>query len=214
MQHRHVLFTVSLILVGLVFASHTRAAVVEFAFEGAVNGVGLSVFGIHPEIGSVVTGSFSYDTAPTPQISTAFSAHYQIDSPYTLVAYIGGTRIESGGVFSMSIQNDFGGNVEDTLTIGKQPAIVAGTQTLDGVFGLEFASRNPNTFASLSLPEHLNINDFDAWRYGVLTRAGNNNEIITFSIDRLTPVPLPGAATMLLTGLGMIAAAGRRRLNV
>mgnify|MGYP001566097688 CR=1 FL=1 len=130
MRHRHVLLAASLILAGLVFASHTQAAVVEFAFEGTVDGIGLQVFGINPAIGSAVTGSFSYDTALTTLPSTAFSAHYQIDSPYTLVAYIGGTRIESGGVFSMSIQNNFGGNVEDTLTIGKQPAIVAGTQTL------------------------------------------------------------------------------------
>ena len=125
----------------------------------------------------------SYDTALTPQNSTSFSAQYQVNSPYTLVAYIGGTRIESGGVISMSVTNNFGGNIEDGLSIGKQPAIVVGAPTLDGLFGLEFASRNPNTFANLSLPEHLNLDDFDAWRYGVLTRAGHNNEIITFSID-------------------------------
>jgi hypothetical protein len=87
--------------------------------------------------------------------------------------------------------------VKDRLVISNQPAIVAGTQTFDGVFGLDLASRNPNTFASLSLPEHLNLNDFDAWRYGVRTRSGNNSEIITFSVDRLTLVPLPGAPTTL-----------------
>lgn len=211
MRHRHRLLAAFLILVGLVFANHARAAVVEFVFDGTVNGVGLPIFGIHPAIGSAVMGSFSYDTALAPQYSGSSFAQYQIDTPYTLVTYIGGTKIESGGFFSMSIQNDSGGNVEDALTIGNQPAIVAGTQTLDAVFGLNFASRNPNTFASQSLPEHLNLNDFDAWRYGVLTRSSNNSEIITFSIDRLTPVPLPGASVMLLTGLGMIAATVRRR---
>lgn len=214
MRHRHRLLTASLILVGLVFANHARAVVLEFVFDGTVNGVGLPIFGIHPAIGSAVTGSFSYDTALAPQYSGSSFVQYQIDTPYTLIAYIGGTKIESGGFFSMSIQNDSGGNVEDALTIGNQPVIVAGTQTLDGVFGLNFASRNPNTFASLSLPEHLNLSDFDAWRYGVLTRSGNNNEIFTFSVDRLTPVPLPETSMLLLSGLGMIAAAGRRRFKL
>jgi hypothetical protein len=197
----------------LSFATTAEAALVTYAFEGTVDGVGLPVFGISPAMGSRVTGSFSYDTSIAPWTSGTFYSHYQIYSPYSLVAEIGGTRIESGGIFSISIQNDFGGNVEDTISIGAQPALIAGTQTADGVFGLNFASRNANTFSSLSLPEHLILADFNAWRYGVLTRAGNNNEIITFSVDRLTPVALPGAATMLLTGLAMIAAVGRWRLE-
>jgi hypothetical protein len=63
MRHRHRLLTASLILVDLLFANHARAAVVEFVFDGTVNGVGLPIFGIHPALGSAVTGSFSYDMA-------------------------------------------------------------------------------------------------------------------------------------------------------
>lgn len=78
-------------LVGLVYAGHAQAAVVEFAFDGTADGAGLPVFGINPAIGSTVTGTFSYDTALPTQPFSAFSAQCQIDSPYTLVAYIGGT---------------------------------------------------------------------------------------------------------------------------
>jgi hypothetical protein len=81
--------------------------------------------------------------------------------------------------------------VEDGISFNKQPATVAGIQTTDGVFGLGFSSRNPNTFPNLNLPKRLNLSDFDAQHSGVLTRAGNNNEIIEFSIDRLIPVSLP-----------------------
>ena len=193
---------------------HATAAVVEFAFEGTVDGVGIPVFGLNPAIGTAVTGRFSYDTALTVTPTTTFSADYQISSPYTLVTYIGGTRIESGGSFGISVVNNFNGNIEDQIMIGKQPVIVGGNQTADGVFGLNLASRNPNTFASLSLPEQLMLNDFDAWRYGVLTRSGNNQEIITFSIDSLTPVPLPGTWLMLVSGLGIIALAARSTFRI
>lgn len=214
MRHRRFLIGAFLASLSLVLATNTQAALVAYTFEGTVDGVGLPVFGISPAIGNPVTGSFSYDTSIAPWTSGSFYSHYQIYGPYSLVAEIGGARIESGGFFSISIQNDFGGNVEDTISIGTQPALLAGTQTADGVLGLNFASRDPNTFTSLSLPEHLTLNDFDAWRYGVLTRSGNNSEIIGFSVDRLTPVPLPGTAILSLTGLGILFAAGRRQLKL
>ncbi|MCS6286559.1 MAG: hypothetical protein H8K08_14130 [Nitrospira sp.] len=214
MRHNQLMLTALLSLLAIYLPSHATAAVMEFAFEGTVDGVGLPVFGLNPAIGTAVTGSFSYDTALTVLPTTTFSTHYQISSPYTLVTYIGGTRIESGGSFGISVVNNFNGNIEDQIVIGKQPVMVSGNQTVDGVFSLDLASRNPNTFTSLSLPEQLILNDFDAWRYGVLTRSGNNQEIITFSIDRLTPVPLPGTWLMLVSGLGIIALAAHSPLRI
>lgn len=209
MRRNQIMLTAFLSLLAMYLPCHATAAVVEYAFEGTVDGVGLPVFGLNPAIGTAVTGRFSYDTALTVAPTTTFSADYQISSPYTLVTYIGGTRIESGGSFGISVVNNYNGNIEDQIVIGKQPVIVDGNQTADGVFGLNLASRNPNTFASLSLPEQLMLNEFDAWRYGVLTRSGNNQEIITFSIDSLTPVPLSGTRLMLVSGLGVIALAAR-----
>jgi len=165
--------------------------VLEYTFEGTVTGVGLPVFGLNPAIGSPVIGRFSYDSSVPLDFVNTFLSHYQILAPYTFTAEISGTLIESGTPFGITVTNNFGGNVEDAISFGKQPPIVAGVQTLDGVFALEFDSRNPNTFVNLSLPKRLNLSDFDAAHYGVLTRAGNNNEIIEFSIDRLTPVSLP-----------------------
>jgi hypothetical protein len=207
MRRKQSMLTAFLSLLSLCLPCYTIAAVVGFTFEGKVDGVGLPVFGLNPTIGTAVTGSFSYDTTFTVSPTAAFSADYQITGPYTLVANIAGTRIESSGSFAVTIVNNFNGNIEDQIVIGKQPVIVGGTQTADGVFSLDLASRNPNTFASLSLPEDLMLSDFDAWHYGVLTRSGNNQEIISFSIDRLTPVPLPGTWLMLLSGFGTIVLA-------
>lgn len=165
--------------------------VVEYTFEGTVTGVGLPVFGLHPAIGSPVTGRFSYDSSLAPYYAQGFLSGYQAQAPYSFSAEIGGTLIESGNPFGITITNNFGGNVEDGISFTKQPPIVAGIQTTDGVFALEFSSRNLNTFPNLNLPKRLNLSAFDAAHYGILTRAGNNNEIIEFSIDRLTPVSLP-----------------------
>jgi len=206
MLRKCLLFTAFL---SLSFYSPAMATVVEYAFDGRITGVGLPVFGINPTIGSAVTGSFSYDTALTPSLSISFLANYQVSSPYALVAFIDGRRIESNGVFSVTIQNNFGGNVEDTLDISTSSAVIDGTQTLDGIFALSFASTNPNTFADLSLPGHLNLSDFNAWHYGILTRSGNNQEIIEFSVEHLTQVPEP--SIWLLFGSGLAGLAYWRR---
>ncbi len=212
MLRKYVLLSAFLVLSFL--SCHTMAAVVGYTFTGSVNEVGQPVFGISPAIGSAVTGRFTFDTTLAPTNVTSFSAHYQIYVPYELEAFIDGKRIQSDGFFGVDVQNDFGGNVEDTLFVGSQPAIVDGIQTLDGVFSLSFASTNPNTFADTGLPAYLNLSDFDAWHYGTFTRAGNNFEIIQFSIDSITAVPVPASWIMLLSGLGIFVTAARRKLRV
>ena len=171
---------------------------VEYTFEGTVTGVGLPVFGLNPAIGSPVTGRFTYDSSLPLDFSNTSLSHYQIPAPYTFAAEISGALIESGNPFGITITNNSGAAcgcpavvVEDGISFNKQPAIVAGIQTTDGVFGLGFSSSNRNTFPNLNLPKRLNLSAFDAAHYGILTRAGNNNEIIEFSIERLTPVSLP-----------------------
>jgi hypothetical protein len=211
MLRKCLLFTAFL---SLWFYSPAMATVVEYAFDGKITGVGLPVFGINPTIGSAVTGSFSYDTALTTTSGIPFFASYQVYPPYALVAFIDGRRIESSEFFNVDIQNNFGGNVEDTLNISTSSAVIDGTQTLDVILDLSFASTNPNTFADLSLPGLLNLSDFNAWHYGVLTR-GNNQEIIVFSVDQLTQVPqVPEPSTWLLFGSGLAClAAWRYRRN-
>jgi hypothetical protein len=205
-MRRNIVFAGLLTLFSLSLPCYTMAAVVEFAFEGRVDGVGLPVYGLNPAIGSPVTGSFSYDTTLTVPPITPSIAGYQIFSPYSFFADIDGTRIESGGFFNITIMND-GGSM---MWVDKQPFIVGGTQTTDGVFGLSFSSTNPNLFAGLSLPESLILSDFDNWHNGGITRAGNNQEIISFSIDRLTPVPVPAAVVLFPTGLSLLAISFRR----
>ena len=209
MRH-NILLAGFLILFSLSPPCYTMAAVVEFAFVGRVDGIGLPLFGLNPAIGSPVTGSFSYDTTLTVTPITPSIAGYQIFSPYTFFADIDGTRVESGGFFGITIFNDAGGSM---MWVERQPFIVGGTQTTDGVFGLSFASTNPNLFTGLSLPEKLILDDFDNWHNGGFTRAGHNQEIINFSIDHLDPVPLPSTWFMLLCGLGVLAFAAHRSLK-
>lgn len=153
MRRSHIMLSTFLTVSFLALPCYVVAAVAAFSFEGTVDGVGLLVLGINPAIGTVVTGTFSYDTTLALSSSGPSFASYQVSAPYSLLANINGSRIESGGFFSVFIENTPGGDVDGLLSISSQPAMVNGMQTADGVFSLSFANHNPNTFANLLLPD-------------------------------------------------------------
>ena len=194
MRHR----IAALALMGCV--SSADAAIIAYGFTGQVTGVGLPVFGLNPAVGTVVNGTFAYDTSAADFLSDLPDlGAYQQFPPYRLSVNIGGATAWSGAHVTISIYNDFGGNVEDFISIGSQPAVVEGIQR-NSVLNLTFVSKSTAVFANDQLPTALNLADFDDSRSGHLINSENNERVIAFSIDTLTrlevvpPDPGPGVS--------------------
>ena len=92
---------------------------------------------------------------------------------------------------SVSIWNNFGGNVEDMIDVWGSTATVDGAEYPDGTVGFRLATGPGNTkvFRSVNLRERFKIEDFDAMNYGVLQMDGSQNgTLLQFTITSMRVV--------------------------
>ncbi len=173
---------VALLSLLLLVGGTADAAVVTFRFTGTV------VYGgdLAP-VGTTVTGTFSYDTRTKPAVVVGDYAAYQIPEPHDIVVMFG-DRIAVGHRINAEIQNDFGGNVEDTVSLGSNGVLVDEAFQPQGGIYLVFASGPGNTdvFSKPRLPSAYDVAEYDAIGspYGVIRRDGSENgTLLQFDID-------------------------------
>lgn len=187
------------------------AAIVNFQFTGTVTyGSTLAA------IGSQIGGAFSYDTSTLPSSSTGSYASYGFSAPFGFSASVAGHTVVTNNL-SVTIWNNFGGNVEDMVNISGGPVLVDGSSYPNGSFGFQLASKPGNTgvLTSTALPSFFDVAAFDAGstlNYGWLQSDGApGGQLLQFSVDSVTPVPLPPALMLLVSG--MLAMGGLLRRN-
>src|SRR5262249_3210348 len=148
---------------------------IAYGFTGQVTGVGLPVFGLNPAVGTAVTGTFAYDSSTTDNFPALpdFGA-YTLFPPYRLSVNIGGATAWTGAILGISVQNDFGGNAEDFISIGSQGGVVQGIQRSNSILSLELVSDSTAVFANDQLPTAFNLTDFDDARVGHLIDSTSN----------------------------------------
>lgn len=177
----------------------------QLSFSGRVTYTDGSLSGIGA--GSVIEGSLISDGPPSAQFTSHEPYGSAVYSASGLISANVGSHTIKAWTPSITIVNNFGGNVEDTFTLnGSQGLDVDGTPYTDGVFGFALATGpgNSGVLLDLSLPTTLDVARFDAWAYGYLHRDGGPNgtlmEFQVMSVE-VAAVPEPEAAWMLMGGL-------------
>jgi hypothetical protein len=146
-------------------------------------------------IGAKVVGRFSYKPHAEPDLTLGDPA----GDGYSVQAYpisrkmtmrVNGHRLVSPS-FRVIVTNNFGGNVEDSITVNAAPMTLDGTQFAEGVFGLVLASGPGKTdvFKNTSLPKRFAVRRFDGMNYGfVQVHGGSDGTLLNFSIDSVTEI--------------------------
>jgi len=166
-------------------SSITNAEMLTFRFKGTV-----TYGGALASVGDEVTGHFCYDTDAIPGIRLDGYASYQVDPECRFVVRVGAHKATSRNL-SVSIFNNFGGNVEDMIDVYGQSAVVDGTEYPNGIVGFRLATGPGNTkvFRSVNLRERFKIEDFDSMNYGeVLMNGSSNGTLLQFTITSIRTV--------------------------
>lgn len=187
MKLKHVGSVCALAFFGAVSTSAV-AETLTFQFEGTV--VYGSPIAVPP--GSKLTGRFSYDTQTAPNITYKGFANYSIPAPARLTAKVAGHTIVSEGM-SVSVWDQYGGNVEDMVNVMGTAPVMDGTTFADGAFGFYVASRPGQKHAlhNTHLPRSYDMKKFNAEgnTYGILqTDGGQTGTLLQFSIDSITQI--------------------------
>jgi len=140
-----------------------NAEVLTFHFKGTV-----TYGGTLASVGDEVTGHFCYDT-DDPGFRLNDYANYEAPPECKMVVRVG-THKATSNHLNISINNNFGGNVEDVIDIYGRTATVDGTEYPDGTVGFRLATGPGNTkvFRSVNLRERFRIEDFDSMYDGVV----------------------------------------------
>lgn len=188
MHVRTVVGVCALTLLGTL-SSLAAAETVTFAFEGTVT-YG-SPIAVPP--GTKVTGQFAYDThSPASQTYQGF-ASYSLPSPARITAKIAGHTVGSEAL-SVDVWNQYGGNVEDQVSITGTTVVMDGTTFPAGAFGFVLASAPGQNKAmhTTRLPHSYDLAKFNAGAgltYGFLqTDGGPSGTLLQFSIQSIMKV--------------------------
>lgn len=187
MNHRNCI--AGLIVAGSTLCGLAQAATVQFVYKGTVTYTDQSLSGV--AVGTVFTGTFSYDTATTADYDFGGSANYTNLAPHQFTATVAGHQISSNGV-STYVVNNFGGNVEDGVTVsGGYPLSVDGGVFDNGSLGIVLYSGPGKTgvLSSTAQPLKLDVKAFDAGpslNYGWIQKdGGDTGRLIAFTIDSI-----------------------------
>jgi hypothetical protein len=178
-------------LVALSIISSVTAAQAEvrtFVFTGTVNWSTPMA-----PAGSVVKGTFSYNTAQKPDNGFGdlkghgySSQNYIVERSFK-VEVNGHTLVSSS--FHVDVVNNFGGNIEDSFNVYGLPMTLDSTQFADGSsFGIFLASGPGKTqvLHNTSLPREVRVQRYDGMNYGWAQVDGSSNGgILSFVIDKV-----------------------------
>ena len=183
-------YLVLFLAVLLLTSGEVIATEVNFQFIGTV-----TYGGSLAAIGEQITGVFSYDTDTLP--SQSYSHNDMSHSTYSfssqgISASVAGHKVTTNKL-SVSITNNFGGNVEDSVDMsGGYPVFVDGVTYSNGSIGFNMASKPMNTdvLTDTLLPTSFDVKAFDAGptsNYGWLQRDGApDGRLLGFSIDSIS----------------------------
>jgi hypothetical protein len=201
-------------IIFLLVPSMVSADSVDFRFNGTI-----TYGGILANVGSQITGTFSYDASAVPWYSSTGLAIYSFPSDPGFSAYVAGHTVTANHL-GVHVWNYQGGNVEDMVDIsGGYPVSVDGGLYPNGSFGFRLASKPGNTsvLTGTALPSFFDVTKFDAGptlNYGWLQKDGApGGTLLQFSIDSITvpaTVPIPSAAILMASGLLTIGGVLRR----
>lgn len=167
-------------------SSIANAEMLTFRFKGTVTHGGTLA-----SVGDEVTGHFCYDTdSGIPGIRLNDYASYDVAPECKIVVRVGAHKATSKQL-SVSIWNNFGGNVEDMIDVHGQTATLDGTEYPEGIVGFRLATGPGNTkvFRSVNLRERFKIEDFDSMNYGeVLMDGSSNGALLQFTITSMKVV--------------------------
>lgn len=146
-----------------------NAEVLTFHFKGTV-----TYGGPFATVGDEVTGHFCYDTDTDVRFRQDGYANYAAPPECKIVVRVGTLKATSKQL-SISIWNNFGGNVEDMLDMAGNTATIDGVDYPNGTVDITLATGPGNTkvFRSTNLRERFKIADFDAMSGGVVQTDGS-----------------------------------------
>lgn len=186
-------------LIGLALAACAtigNAQTREFRFVGQVDQASPMA-----PAGSKVVGTFSYNPKAKPDMvygepaGDAYGlANYIM--PSTIAAKVNGHTLNAA-VTVVDVVNNFGGNVEDSVSVYSQsPMVLDGTPFPEGSFGFYLGSgwSNNKVLRSTALPERFNVRRFDGGNYGwAIAHGRSDGSLLSFVITQVRP--LHGHAT-------------------
>lgn len=157
-----------------------QAEVVSFKFTGTVTYAAEGA-----QVGDVVTGTFGYDTHLQPVIKEMPSfAYYDLPPPFVMQAQVGAFQIHTPST-NVTILDNYGGNVEDLITVGGSNPVVNGTQfTNSDSFSITLASSwtNKKALQSFHLPGDIDLAKFDAFGTPYGTLIIDNITVLQFNV--------------------------------
>jgi hypothetical protein len=199
------------IVCGFLYPEGPHAALLTYDFEGTVDNAPST----YPfSSGQIITGSFTYDssTADGTPADPVNGNYYSVMTSlsFSLGSYVGGT--DGSGVSQIRLVNNSPGTgFSDywiSLTTVTAPNVNgASLQTI------ELLLQDPQALA-LTNKALGPITPFPAWRTSIFQLAFrdsfNSSSVVEGHLTSLAPVPLPAAAILFPSGLGLLAFAFRR----
>ena len=178
------------------FSGVANADIITFKFTGTV-----TYGGVLATVGDKITGLVSYDTNTLPLNDFTGYAYYKLPAPFVISASVGDHQIIANTP-SVTVADNYGGNIEDSVTVSSGPVVVDNTTLYsNGSFGFHIASNAGSTEAltNTNLPVFFDLTAFDAGpsqNYGYLQMDGSSDgQLLGFSIDSIvSPQQLPQAS--------------------
>lgn len=196
----------------LVTNVQVRAGMVSYNFEARLRTNVGSPFGLNPDIGDVISGSFSYDTdAPIAYEYPLYAySEYSQSMPAVFSMVIDGTIIETSVFETLVIDSEKGDTFEiygDKETPGIAIS-VGGVQQPNAAFYWDLRDSSLSAFHDTHLPTSLSLSDFDSSDVQLIL----GYDYLDFEITSLTPAvaeaPEPSSGILLL--IGALSAGGYR----
>ena len=192
---------VSLLAVGVLWASSSHAASISYTFSANVSSVwGPSFYGIHPVVGDAISGFFSYDTEAGNFLESPVEKKYFETTPYTFGFTLQGLTLQSDSTFTIDVskQTLSDGNVVETVQMWDNDEEIKLNGALTAAAGIDLAFTIQNLNPTLDLPNNINSLGFISFQHGTAEALAGSG--VTYDITSITVVPEPGVGTLLIGG--------------
>jgi hypothetical protein len=177
---------IAALVIALVSAA-AHAEVRDFCFVGTVT----QSMPMAPA-GAKVKGKFSYDTSAQPDITVGVSSRRETSSsayvvPRSFTIQVNGHTLTAASL-RVDVVSNFGGNIEDSVSVLGSPMTLDGTLFNEGMFGIFLASGPGKTrvLRNTDLPRRLVVKQFDGMNYGFVQINGSSDgTLLAFVVDRI-----------------------------
>lgn len=190
----------------LLVATATKGDVIRYEYAGTVSLIfGGSFYGITPEVGDPITGTFTYDTSIVGTQDGPYATIYEDPQSSQLGLTLRGITVTSDTGYRMEVYNN--APVVDFQIVNSDSRVnVGGSGVHAGSIQFEFLDPTGRAFGGQSVPTHLDLSSFTVTQ-GELNNLGESGLFsgVVFSIDSLTVVPEPSTFTLVAIGsIGLV----------